>query len=111
MRFVREHSNIPVQEVLGFDPFGNIVGNECLIMSDLPGKTLEKALQEDRSPSKRDAWLASLADVFVELQKLRLPRYGSFGQDMEVSDTKIRRRALFFTRNNLLETAVNIIVH
>ncbi|KAF7192352.1 Altered inheritance of mitochondria protein 9, mitochondrial [Pseudocercospora fuligena] len=78
MEYVRKHTNIPVPEVYFVNHNDNhVVGAEFAVMEYLPGQSLAVQRAYEMPFEHKKAVLEQLADVYVQLSKLKFDVVGS----------------------------------
>ena len=81
LRYVKQHTNIPVPEILYHDlDSANDVGVPFVLMEKLPGRHLYK-IWEDLSLDHKKAVLSQMASVLVQFASLEFDKIGCLLED------------------------------
>ena len=96
MKYVQQHSNIPVPEVYAYDSNpDNPVGVPYILMSKLPGSNLAPKWEDLNDIGKRKV-LGQIADLMMELSSHRFPKIGSL-LSSELDEYHVDQLVTFYT--------------
>ncbi|KAF5366352.1 hypothetical protein D9757_011461 [Collybiopsis confluens] len=81
MRFLKEHTAIPVPGIFGYDAdVDGRVGGRFVVMEYIDGRSVDKVLWEALTSAQREKLALSLADLWANLMRKSFHRIGSLHQ-------------------------------